>query len=162
MAKKSMGFVVAMHAKLEFANGTRCREWLILARWGGSGQFLSISRTGVRARGGAAPLGLKPRSTALARLMLLPNPRGRLTFLLSPRLPRGIELAGDFIRTEGVVHLYKDAAKASGEGRCTSGRTRGCWRLAAIRAAWSGEFIESSTAANPRLAGPTTCRHASR
>lgn len=153
MAGNILGFVIAMRARLELSGAKTRSEWLIVARWGKSGQYLSISCTGVSARGAVAPIGLKPRSTALARLVRVHNGHAENSFSLLQRLPRGVALAGEFLRTEGVVHLGEHANQAAAAGRCMPGRAHARWRLAAVRVAWAGEFIESPTPAttNARL-----------
>src|SRR5689334_21792979 len=61
-------------------DGDATCEWLIVARWGELGRYLSVSRCRAPAAGSAgAPLGLTPRETALAELIAAPRGSRRAT-----------------------------------------------------------------------------------
>jgi hypothetical protein len=84
----SGGFVMAMRATLTISSGQPRHEWIIVSRWGNSGEHLAVGWTESPAMPGkTAPLHLVPRRTALAELICLPPCSGPLTFLFVPRLP---------------------------------------------------------------------------
>jgi hypothetical protein len=141
---RSLGFVVAMRAKLTNTPHPPCFEWVIVSRWGTGGEHLSIGWTAQPALSGEAPINLAPVKTSLA---LRPPQTAADTpamFILAPALPNEITVAGDFLPAEGYVHLYGRGAKlrVSLKGLCLSCPVRSYWEVEAARAAWLGEFIE--------------------
>ena len=145
MSKQQTGFVIVMRGRVELSDRSHWQEWLIVARWGDGGEFLSVSRTCIRARGGPAPIGLKPRQTALARQVSMPSWRAKQSFLFVRRLPQGIRLAGEFVRIDGYLRLRCNASDLIGEGRCSAPNRRD-WRLSATHVPWVGEFFETANA----------------
>lgn len=146
-ATPCVGFVIAMRARLITARGPPRQEWIIVSRWGGAGEHLSIARTRVAvAAGRGAPIHLAPRQTALAGLLRLPPVAGPATFLFAQDLPDEVRLAGQFAAVEGYVRLLgrAGALRLRAEGRCAVGANRAAWRVEAARGAWIGEFVESA------------------
>lgn len=139
---------MAMRAKLTIADGSSWYEWLIASRWGAAGEYLSVGRTMVPALADmTAPIHLAPRQTALARLLPLPSAAGLSSFLFIHRLPESVSVAGDFAAAEGYVRLHGRGAtlRLRAEGRCRAAdATDAGWRVAAVRRAWIGEFIEGA------------------
>jgi hypothetical protein len=142
------GFVMAMRATLTISSGQPRHEWIIVSRWGNSGEHLAVGWTESPAMPGkTAPLHLVPRRTALAELICLPPCSGPLTFLFVPQLPAAVSVAGEFTPLEGFVRLQGRGARMRlcAEGRCRKRPRRPAWRIEAARAGWVGEFIESSS-----------------
>lgn len=121
------GFLVAMAANIGFAACAlpsrilhEAREYLIVARWGDEGEFISISRADIlRNTAGAGSIVLEPTETWLA-LLLSEDPGGAESrFLLLRALPEGTKVAGKFLPAEGYVLLQGDVAALSlkAEGR---------------------------------------------
>lgn len=140
------GFVVAMRAKLSIEEGAVWREWIIAARWGTEGNYLSIARTFLPAPPArSAPIELVPRETALATVLRLPPISATETFLLARWPLFEVSLAGDFVPAEGFVQLRARGAVIGlrAEGRCIHG-TRLAWRAEAVRVPWIGDFIEEA------------------
>ncbi len=130
------GFVVAMRAHVAtvpfdrpfLRDDAADPDWLIVSRWGGNAEYLTISTAGDRlagsleaaARAGGAegcpdgtahdasaepaPLGLHPRRTWFG--VLTPDDRGgESVFLLNRALPKDMPVAGRFAPAEGFVRL---------------------------------------------------------
>jgi hypothetical protein len=164
------GFVMAMRASLAEApyhvphrQGLPHAEWLILCRWGGEGEFLTIAEAGP-AEGPAdapPPLGLRPRTTFLG-LRLAGGGEGE-NFLLARHLPAGMTVAGIFQPSDGIARLCGPASALRLEAAGRSAFRRGleeagevrtdvpdpslggadafAWRMEAWRAPWLGEFL---------------------
>lgn len=138
------GFVVAMRARLRQDATQVRREWLIVARWGEGGQYLSISRCLLPAAPGAgAPLALAPRETALAVLLPVPRSEHAPGFLFVRRLPPRMVVAGTFVPLEGFARLRARGTRLAltAEGRSPRAGA-GAWRLDGVRAPWGGEFLD--------------------
>lgn len=122
------GFVVAMRAHVAMIPFDRPflrddatdPDWLIVSRWGGNAEYLTISTAGHRLGGSAeaatgvgspsldppepAPPGLHPRRTWFG--VLTPEDGGgESVFLLNRVLPRDMPVAGRFAPAEGFVRL---------------------------------------------------------
>jgi len=163
-----LGFVVAMAADIEFAaqtvqstSGLRTAEFLIVSRWGARGEYLTVSRTGVKV-GGAfmAPIGLTPRLTWFGLMLSEGGEDEASLFLLLPQLPNELVVAGTFVPAEGYACLRSDGSslRLRAEGRnadllMPARRAGGAprpasvamaWRVEAIRRFWIGEFVEPS------------------
>ncbi|HXT81946.1 MAG TPA: hypothetical protein VN702_20470 [Acetobacteraceae bacterium] len=169
-----IGFVIALAGEVGTASYERPnrilrerREWLIAARWGRDGEYVSLSSTRQTPDTcSPAPIGLVPRITCLGVLL---SPGGKEdvdTFLLVRRLPPGITVAGTFSPAYGYVRLYGPvgnlrltaAARHSADvGRrdggliaCNSSqevacrRTGASWHIDARRRPWAGEFVEGT------------------
>jgi hypothetical protein len=123
----SLGFVVAMRAKLINAPHPPCFEWVIVSRWGAGGEHLSIGWTAQPALPGEAPIHLAPCKTSLAVRPHQTAADTPATFLLAPALPNEITVAGDFVPAEGFVHLYGSGAmlRVQLKGLCLSCPHRG-------------------------------------
>lgn len=132
---RSKGFVIAMRANITnvpFDRPFLCDDltdpdWLIVSRWGGNAEYLTISSAtdrlgaetvaGVTLAGGEAgpqdggpdraapaPMGLYPRRTWFG--VLTPEQGCRESvFLLNRCLPKGVPVAGRFAPAEGYVRL---------------------------------------------------------
>jgi hypothetical protein len=143
------GFVVAMRARVTTAKRQPWYEWIIVSRWGPEGEHLSVGRSKVPALPGKpAPIHLTPCQTALAGLPRTPPVSGPRTFVFAQQKPESLSVAGDFTPVEGYVRLHGIGAvqRLLAEGRCIAGAMRSAWRVEAVRAAWIGEFIESTSA----------------
>lgn len=179
------GFVVAMQAVIELAPydepmhrvSTRT-EWLIVSRWGGNGEFLSLSRTGVMRDSLTAPDGLQPRTTFLG-ILLPPVAAEADSFLMVRHLPAGILVAGAFAPSDGYARLAAGdsplSLTAAGRYAHSRGAYQGqrmlhdiphppphaasafAWHVTAVRRPWSGEFLpggnDGLTAPIPLLPG---------
>ena len=166
------GFVLAMRASVSFAlYGTphllrACGPaWILVSRWGNSGELMTLSWTGAGVEPGdaAAPPDLAPRLTCLGLLMVGPDARPGCDFLLTRRQPGRIPVAGTFLPCEGYaclearesgLHLTA-TGRHGGRGRRTSRlpaaspcAATGCmpdaatphaWRLSAQAGRWIGE-----------------------
>lgn len=112
------GFVHALRGTLAhgpydapFRTGRPRPEWLILARWGRQGEFLSVSFTGIAAPPqGEAPPDLQPRESFLGIALGGPAGGGR-GFLLLRHLPPGLPVAGTFLPTDGYARLVGGGAR---------------------------------------------------
>ena len=131
------GFVIAMRARIAnvpfdrpfLCQGALDADWLIVSRWGGQAEYLTVSSAddrpesaaagttmtiaggeagplGVATAGGpeAAPAGLHPRRTWFG--VLAPGEGSRESvFLLNRSLPKDVPVAGRFAPAEGFVRL---------------------------------------------------------
>jgi hypothetical protein len=158
-----LGFVVAMAADIEFAAqtdqstpGLRTAEFLIVSRWGARGEYLTVSRTGVKV-GGAfmAPIGLTPRLTWFGLMLSEGREEEASLFLLLPELPNQLVVAGTFVPAEGHARLRGDASSlrlqaerrnaelpAPERGALRPAPVAMAWRVEATRRFWIGEFVE--------------------
>ena len=167
-----VGFVVAMAAEVGTAKYERPsrilrtrNEWLIVSRWGGNGEYLTLSNTRVGPdRLARAHIGLTPRSTCLGVLLSEQEQDLATTFLLVRRLPPDITVAGIFSPADGFVQLRGSVEKmrltgsaryAHSIGWHKSGPVCGdvpdpppnahgaaAWHVDAVRRPWDGEFVE--------------------
>jgi hypothetical protein len=164
------GFVVAMQAVIELAPYDEpmhrlgsSTEWLIVSRWGGNGEFLSLSRTGVVRDGIAAPDGLQPRTTFVGILLPALDVPEVSGFLMVRHMPPGITVAGTFAPSDGYARLSftETALTLAAAGRYAHSRggyegrrmlhdipdpppqaaSAFAWRVTATRRPWSGEFF---------------------
>jgi hypothetical protein len=141
------------------------REWLVVARWGVQGEFLTLSSTRSPPPLGraAAPIGLSPRCTCLGILAAEDPADGASSFILVRRLPAGVVVAGTFAPADGFVRVLGDGPTLSLSGaarhaRCIgwSGPASACtdgpdpvlqshspaaWHIDAQRRPWVGEFV---------------------
>jgi hypothetical protein len=148
------GFVMAMRAELTCSEYPPWHEWIIVSRWGGKGEYLSLSRTRASApAASSAPIDLAPWQTLLARMPRPPANRSSATFVLSARRPRRFNVAGEFAPAQGHVQLSCRGTRISlrAEGRWLARTLRPGWRAEAVHEPWVGEFIELSR--NPVSAG---------
>ncbi len=172
-----VGFVVAMAAEIGTARPCQSQrrretsnEWLIVARWGRDGEYLTVSRTGMgRGVGAMAPIDLAPTMTCIG--MLTPD-TGDLAvgahgaaasdlFTLTRHLPEGVTVAGVFAPADGFIRLRGpvEAMLLTASARDTGGPTiapvdaarpgigacadlAATWNIRASRQPWDGEFIE--------------------
>lgn len=117
--------------------------WLVVARWGSDGEYLSIGHAGRADLPELPPIGLAPSRTCLG--ILEPRRLGRTMpprFLLQARPPPRLELAGTFIPASGVVLLSdrRSLLRMSLFGRF--GRGSRSWTVDAVRVPWIGEAID--------------------
>ncbi len=133
-----------MRAKLVNAPSPARFEWLIVSRWGDSGEHLSIGWTSQPAATTEAPIHLIPNKTSLAVLRREADAETPVTFDLAPALPDQVTVAGDFVPAQGYVRLYGTGPKLRVrlKGQCLATAIRNMWHVEATRAAWLGEFIE--------------------
>jgi hypothetical protein len=143
----SLGFVVAMRAKLIGASRPPLDEWIIVSRWGAHGENLSIGWTSLPAADGDAPIGLVPCQTGFAVRRERSSLWTPATFRLAALLPDRIPVAGAFVPAQGYVRLYGTGSNLHlrSEGQCLQPGLRADWNLEATRAIWIGEFIEGRT-----------------
>jgi hypothetical protein len=142
------GFVTAMRAEILTSSGPPQREWIIVARWGLRGEYLSVSRTErLAAPARVAPIDLTPRRTSLARMIWPPLVRDHSTFLFMERRPPLINVAGAFMSARGYVQLRRKGSALGlyAEGRFITHGIRATWRLQAVRGPWVGEFVDVRT-----------------
>ena len=143
------GFVVAMLARTLGAGGPVRNEWIIVARWGTDGEYISMSWTDLLADTDDAPIDLSPKRTAIG--MQQPRPRAGdcVQFQLIPALPEHVTVASLFVPSAGYIRLYGTGAglRLSSQGRAVTNEQPGTWRLSAARSPWVGEFIEGITSA---------------
>jgi hypothetical protein len=165
------GFVLAMSANLAvsdyskpFAIHTRTREWLVVSRWGGEGEYLSISTAGERAENSqTAPGGLKPHNTLLGLLVSDSSDEPTSTFLLVRQPPQLVQLAGIFFPADGYAQLQGPAGRLRLRARARYSHSRGwangreilkdvpdpapaapeamAWHIDAERRSWIGDLI---------------------
>jgi hypothetical protein len=136
-----------MHARLTAADQASSREWLIVTRWGIEGEYLSLARTCVPARGGTAPIQLRPKQTALAVLQRSSPTETSSIFLFCRRPPMPVSVAGIFMPTEGKLRLhgYGATLRLSANGLGIGLMSNTAFRMRAVRASWFGEYIEGET-----------------
>lgn len=139
----SLGFVVAMRSHSIGAAPSLGEEWLVVARWGPEGQYLSISWTDIAADAAEAPILLTPKRTVIG--LRCERTRPQITaFRLVRAVPEGTTAGGTFIPAEGYALLYgansglRLRCKASATDRDAAAR----WNLQATGATWIGEFVE--------------------
>ena len=165
------GFVLAMSANIAVSEygrptviRTRIREWIVVSRWGGDGEYLSISTAsecGANQR--LAPNGLRPRNTLLGLLVSDSPGEPSSTFLLVRQPPHPVQLAGIFFPAEGYAHLMGPAGSLRLSARARYSHSRGwengreilkdvpdpapaareamAWHIDAERCSWIGDFI---------------------
>ncbi len=165
------GFVVAMRATVAHLSADRphqpteavAPDWLIVSRWGGAAEYLTISSArGQPDAAGAeaaearpAPVGLHPRRTWFG--VLTPDREGpESMFLLNRDLPKDMPIAGDFAPAEGYVRLITEedgtfrlvaVARELAEGERPApwparAQTPPAWHLVAERRPWQGEYLD--------------------
>jgi hypothetical protein len=114
-------------------------EWLIVARWGRDGEYLTVSRTGMgRGAGSTAPINLAPTTTCIGMLTPYGDEYGgdehghdmhgssvSDLFTLTRHLPEGVTVAGVFTPAEGFIRLRGpvEAMLLTASARDTGGRT---------------------------------------
>jgi len=150
------GFVVAMRgwalgglatAPWQTVAETGC--WLVVSRWGVTGEFLSVGHAGVPTASGLPPVGLTPEASCLGLL----GPGGPASkrparFPLQARAPRGIPLAGCFLPASGVARIdrRRGVLRLTLLARFSRGRsnswTAGVWRIEAVQVPWIGEALD--------------------
>lgn len=142
----SNGFVVAMRAALLDPGRPASHEWVIVSRWGGAGEYLSIGWTETPALTDDAPINLTPLQTAFATCPGGCGAGTPTTFELSASLPGCLRLAGDFVPAQGFVQLcgIGSTLRVRSRGVCVKPQRRLGWDVDASRAPWVGEFIEGS------------------
>lgn len=138
------GFVVAMRARLTIPKAPDRFEWIIVSRSGHDGDRLFIGWTLLTASSGEAPIALVPRQTALAIAEAGAKGPAPTTFLLTPLLPEGLQVAGDFLPARGYVKVFgaRPNLRLQSVGRCLRPELHADWRLDARRAAWFGEYFD--------------------
>lgn len=128
-------------------------DWLILARWGPGGAWLTMAEATEVARGhnggpdDTAPPSLHPRVTWFASLASETAAEGAI-FLLARDPPDGFPLAGRFRPAEGFARL----AAAAGGLRLTllarevaaAGRPETRWHLHAGQRPWIGTCLDGA------------------
>jgi hypothetical protein len=165
------GFVLAMSADIAVSDydrpaaiRRRTREWIVVSRWGGEGEYLSIS-TACECTEDAdpAPGGLKPRNTLLGLLVSDSREEPTSTFLLVRQPLQSITLAGTFFPAEGYAHLEGPAGTLHLSARARYSHSRGwengreilkdvpdpapsareamAWHIEARRRCWIGDLI---------------------
>lgn len=161
------GFVVAMRARIShlpfdrpfLPDGQPAPDWLIVARWGGHAEYLTISSAAGPADGpghGAdaapvAPVGLHPRRTFFGVLAPETPEGGEAMFLLNRCLPPGVPVAGRFAPAEGYVRLRTAedgtlrlvaVAREVTPEPLPPLPEQQAWMLTAERCPWAGEFLD--------------------
>ena len=161
------GFVVAMRARIRhlpfdrpfLPDGQPAPDWLIVSRWGGHAEYLTIS-SAVRPsdrpcdlpeEAEAAPVGLHPRRTFFGVLAPEEPGGGEAMFLLNRCLPPGVPVAGRFapaegyarLRTaeDGTLRLVAVAREVPPEAP-PSPPDQQAWMLTAEHCPWAGEFLD--------------------
>lgn len=138
-ADHRFGFVVALRARLTDAYDAGRPEWMIAARWGNDGEYLSFAWTGTPVITTEAPRSLRPIRTALAwRPDWLATPH----WLLRATLPDGVGVASAFVPAQGHVTVSGDLDIVS-EGYDLRDAVRSAWRIEGARTPWIGEFVEA-------------------
>ncbi|WP_426956995.1 hypothetical protein [Muricoccus radiodurans] len=141
------GFAVAMRGVVSLHRPGRRRSesrrfniWLIVSRFGRSGELLTLSYAG-RARSAAVPLGLSARLTALAQQDDVPEAAIPGPFTILPP-PDGLAIAGRPVTVTGRAQLIGDAPEI---GLLAAGQTRNRlqWGLLAWRKGWVGEVFDT-------------------
>ncbi|MFI5011935.1 MAG: hypothetical protein ACHQAY_06280 [Hyphomicrobiales bacterium] len=165
------GFVLAMSANIALSDyakpaaiHTRTREWIVVSRWGGDGEYLSISTTGeCDENADLAPGGLKPHNTLLGILVSECPDTPTSAFLLVRQRLQSVHLAGIFFPAEGYVHLEGPAGTLRLSARARYSHSRGwengrevlkdvpdpapgaaeamAWHIEAERRCWIGDLI---------------------
>ena len=138
-------------------------DWLIVSRWGGAAEYLTISSAASEADALAgeagdvrpAPVGLHPRRTWFG--VLTPDHGGpESIFLLNRDLPEDVPVAGDFAPADGYARLITEedgtfrlvaVARESAPGdrpapRPSRQNAPPAWHLTAERRPWQGEVLD--------------------
>ena len=118
-------------------------EWLIVARWGRSGEYVSISRTDEIAATNETPILLLPKRTIIA-MAHRKTRQYPAAFRLITSVPDGITVGGTFIPVIGRAFLCNTSLGL--HLRCKAFPSD-CgaqveWNLDAVSVPWIGEFIE--------------------
>jgi hypothetical protein len=139
-----LGFVVAMRARLVIQRAPDRLEWIIVSRSGQNGEHLLISWTLLPASSGEAPILLVPRQTAVAVAQADAKRPVPTTFLLTTLLPKGLQVAGEFLPARGYVKVFgvRPHLRVQSVGRCLQPQLHADWRIDAKRAAWFGEYFD--------------------
>jgi hypothetical protein len=140
------GFVVAMRAKLLYVAPLPARfEWVIVSRWGPSGDHLALGWTLLPALPNEVPVNLIARQTSLAVLTDIGSTDVATSFQLAPSLPDDTTVAGDFVPAKGYVRLFGNAPslRLVSKGQSLRPDLRPTWRIEAAHEPWFGEFIET-------------------
>jgi hypothetical protein len=141
------------------------KEWLIVARWGAQGEYLTIGLThSTPDATSAAPVGLTPRRTFLGIRVSGADPGDDGPFLLANSLPLDIPVAGTFIPAQGYIRLLGPPRDPCLTAWLVSPGASGCpgtqsqahqpgiravppgglaYFIEARRRYWPGEFLES-------------------
>ena len=165
------GFVLAMSAQIAMSDyakpsaiHTRIHEWIVVSRWGGEGEYLSISTAGECAVGAdLAPGGLRPCNTLLGILVADASDQPQSTFLLVRQRPPSVPLAGTFFPADGYVVVDGPAGRLRLSARARYSHSRGwengrqvlkdvpdpapeapeamAWHIEAERRSWIGDLI---------------------
>ena len=170
-----VGFVVAMAAEIGIGTYERPyhlhrsrKEWLIVARWGAQGEYLTIGLThSTPDATSAAPVGLTPRRTFLGIRVSGSDPGDDGPFLLANVLPPDVPVLGTFIPAQGYIRLLGPARDpcltawvlSPGGSLCPEAQSRGglpgnsaaphagmAYYIEANRRYWAGEFLERAMA----------------
>lgn len=161
------GFVVAMRARVShlpfdrpfLPDGQPAPDWLIVSRWGGHAEYLTISNAGDPAHGphgavqrpDAAPVGLRPQRTFFAVLAPEAPAGGEAMFLLNRCLPPGVPVAGRFAPAEGYARLRTAedgtlrlvaVAREVAPGVPPPQPEQQAWMITAEHRPWAGEFLD--------------------
>lgn len=144
----SIGFVVAMRARVSRLHKPVHYEWIIVSRWGQEGGFLSFSWTGVDADSAQAPIQLLPRRTVIGLLDPKPRTRAGVLFRLISELPETLPVAGQFMPSSGTVRLLgtETRLRLRSRGREIAAPPAPAWDITAERGPWIGEFVEEPPA----------------
>jgi hypothetical protein len=140
------GFVVAMRARLIVPRAPVRFEWIVVSRWGNDGEHLLISWTSLSASSGKAPFRLAPHRTALATAPDRSTGVAPVTFLLTPLLPEGVLVTGEFLPARGYVKLFgtRPNLRVQSVGRGLNPNLQSGWRMDARRVEWFGEYFEDA------------------
>lgn len=141
------GFVVAMRVTgmVDLADHGPAPAWLILARWGTGGIWLSVAEATEAGRGpnggpaDTAPPGLHPCTTWFGSLASETDTEGAI-FLLAREPPEAFPLAGRFRPAEGFARLERGAG-----GLRLTLLARGVartWHLRAEQRPWFGACLD--------------------
>jgi len=136
------GFVLAMRGMVRRGWLPPRREWLIAARWGEGGEFLSLSFTGLPAeRRAPPPLGLAPDATLFA---VRDGPSGQAAaYLIHSKVPPDVPLAGRFIATRGWIMLARMCGCVRMVACSDHSDTGVAMRMRAVCCPWpAGQFVE--------------------
>jgi hypothetical protein len=140
----TIGFVVAMRARLLIPRARARFEWIIVSRSGQHGERLLISWTSLSASSEEPPLDLVTHQTALAIGQGPLISSRSMTFLLCQSLPEGVLVAGDFLPARGYVKLYgtRPNLRVQSVGRSLKPKLHPDWRTDAKRVMWFGEYFD--------------------
>lgn len=159
------GFVVAMHARIVpspfgqpfLRDAPPQPDWLIVSRWGGHAEYLTISRADAALLPAAgpeaapAPIGLHPVRTWFGVLTDEAAGGTESTFLLTAHLPPAMPVAGQFAPAEGYARLATSedgtlrltaVAREPQPGAAAPPPEGRAWALTAERRPWAGEFLD--------------------